>query len=203
MKNLSKLRNRTVMLVRGLGRAAWSGNAPAENRQSRSIGGRIRASLRSGSAGQALVEMAVAFPIMLTLTTGMLIFGLAVNQYIMLTEATATGAKYESLQRGNTTNPCLDVYTQVSNAAPTLLASQMTFTLTITGTGDSPATNTYGPYKGSAMTCSATSTSTGSAGELLAGGNILVEVQYPCSLSSYKLPIPSCTLQSEIAEVVQ
>jgi hypothetical protein len=95
------------------------------------------------------------------------------------------------------------VYTQVSNAAPTLLAANMTFTLTITGTGDKPAVNTYGPYVGSAMTCVATSSSSPPASYLVPGGNILVEVQYPCSLSSYKLIVPSCTLQSEIAEMVQ
>jgi len=192
MKNQSNLRSRVTALVRGFGRAAAPACAPAE---SRSIASWIRARLRSGDEGGALVEMAVVFPIMLTLTTGMLIFGLAVNQYIILTEATATGAKYESLQRGVTTNPCLDVYTQVSSGAPTLLASQMTFTITIT-LPDGGTSHSYGPYQGSAMTCAATSTTTPPASYLKPAGTILVEVQYPCSLSSYKLVVPSCTLQS-------
>ncbi len=201
MKYFRNLRNQAMAFVRGFGRAAAPGIAPAANR---SLYGRMRARLRFGDEGGALVEFAIVLPILLTVTTGTLIFGLTVNQYICLTEATASGARFESVQRGQTTNPCFDVYTQVKNGAPTLNAASMTFTMTIKSAGATPTTlATEGPSVGSAFTCSATSTNTPPASYLQQGGEVLVEVQYPCNLNSFKLTFASCNLQSEIAEMVQ
>ncbi len=56
--------------------------------------------------GQAMVEMALALPVLLLVLTGILTFGLAFNNYVLLTEATSIGARTLAISRGATTDPC-------------------------------------------------------------------------------------------------
>jgi len=46
-----------------------------------------------GDEGSALVEFALILPMLMLLTTGMLIFGVAMNNYLQLTNAVSVGAR--------------------------------------------------------------------------------------------------------------
>jgi Flp pilus assembly protein TadG len=142
--------------------------------------------------GQALVEMALVLPVLLMVVTGILIFGLAFNNYLLLTEATSVGARTLAISRGETTNPCATAATAVYAAAPLLVAADLTFTFVLNGT----------TYKGAS--CSSGSSTTGAAGNLKQGASASVTVNYPCSLVVYGTDYaPDCSLQSQISELVQ
>jgi Flp pilus assembly protein TadG len=142
--------------------------------------------------GQAMVEMALVLPVLLLVVTGILTFGLAFNNYVMLTEATSVGARALAISRGQTTDPCATTSSAVYAAAPLLVSSKLSFTFVLNGT-------TYtGP------SCSSGSSTTGAAGNLVQGNNAVVTVSYPCSLAVYGGNYaPSCSLQAQMTELVQ
>src|SRR4051794_28783487 len=83
---------------------------------------RFRGLLISHSEGGALVETALVVPVMLTLITGMASFGIALNNYLLLSHAAAVGARYVAINQGNfsngtTTNPCAMAATQIQASA--------------------------------------------------------------------------------------
>ena len=47
-----------------------------------------------------MVEMALVLPVLLLVVTGILTFGLAFNNYLLLTEATSVGARTLAISRG-------------------------------------------------------------------------------------------------------
>ena len=49
--------------------------------------------LCAAEQGSALVEFALILPMMLLLTTGILVFGVAMNNYLQLTNAVSIGAR--------------------------------------------------------------------------------------------------------------
>ena len=53
-----------------------------------------------------------------------MVFGLAFDNYISLTDATGVGARQLAISRGQTLDPCQTVYTAVTGAAPLLTAPQ-------------------------------------------------------------------------------
>jgi Flp pilus assembly protein TadG len=142
--------------------------------------------------GQAMVEMALILPVLLLVVTGILVFGLAFNNYLLLTEATSVGARTLAISRGETTDPCATAASAVYAAAPLLVAANLSFTFVLNGT-------TYtGP------SCNSGSSTTGAAGNLKQGAYAVVTVTYPCSLAVYGANYaPNCSLQSQIAELVQ
>jgi Flp pilus assembly protein TadG len=142
--------------------------------------------------GQAMVEMALILPVLLLVVTGILVFGLAFNNYLLLSEATSVGARTLAISRGETTDPCATAASAVYAAAPLLVAANLSFTFVLNGT-------TYtGP------SCNSGSSTTGAAGNLKQGAYAVVTVTYPCSLAVYGANYaPNCSLQSQIAELVQ
>lgn len=139
-----------------------------------------------------MLEVALCLPMMLLLVTGVFVFGLAMNNYLLLTNATNTGAQQLAVSRGYTSDPCNTVVTGVYAAAPNLVHTNLTFTLTLNGT----------VYSGT--TCSSSSTTTGSAANMVQGTEAVVNVTYPCNLSVYgKNFAPSCKLQSQTSVVIQ
>jgi Flp pilus assembly protein TadG len=139
-----------------------------------------------------MVEMALVLPILLLVVTGILTFGLAFNNYLLLTEATSVGARTLAISRGETTNPCATAAAAVSAAAPLLVPANLTFTFVLNGT----------TYKGAS--CNSGSTTTGAAGNLKQGAYASLTVSYPCSLAVYGADYaPNCSLQSQISELVQ
>lgn len=142
--------------------------------------------------GQAMLEIALCLPMLLLLVTGIMVFGLAINNYLMLTNATNTGAQTLAVSRLFTTDPCSTVATAVKAAAPNLVYSNMTFTVTMNGAA----------YSGTS--CAGGSYTTGPPGNLVQGKAAVVNVTYPCNLVVYgKNFAPSCKLQSQTSVVVQ
>ena len=146
-------------------------------------------------AGQSLVEFAVTLPVLLLVLTGLCTFGIAINNYMQLTEATNVGARQLAISRGQTTDPCSTASTAVINAAPLLKPSGtggMAFKFTLNGTS----------YPGAS--CSSSSTTTGAAGNLVEGSTAMITVTYPCSLKVYGATLlSSCVLTAQTAELVQ
>jgi Flp pilus assembly protein TadG len=142
--------------------------------------------------GQSMVEMALVLPVLLLVVTGILTFGLALNNYVMLTEATSIGARALAISRGQTTDPCATASSAIYAAAPLLVSSNLSFTFVLNGT----------TYTGAS--CSSGSSTTGAAGNLVQGNNAVVTVTYPCSLAVYGANFaPNCLLQAQMTELVQ
>lgn len=114
---------------------------------------------------------------------GMLKFGLAMSQYVMLNNAASSGATALALARG-TTSPYSTTTTAITNAAPSLRSGSITTTVRINGT--------------------ACTTNSGCAALLTAGATAQVTTTYPCDLSvmgvNYKA---GCTLSAQSAQMVQ
>ena len=124
--------------------------------------------------GQSVVEFALILPLLLLLTTGVFIFGVAMNNYLQLTNAVSVGARAMAINAGVTKDPCATGSAAIIAAAPGLSSTNLTFTFTM---GANPAV--------SGTTCSSTSTTTGYAGELSTGPNVTVTATYPLNLSVY------------------
>jgi Flp pilus assembly protein TadG len=137
----------------------------------RSAGRQFLLLLRLGEQGQSLVEFALIVPILLLLTTGIFVFGLAMNNYMQLTNAVSTGARTVAINAGITTDPCATAATAIETAAPGLSASGLTFSISFIGT--SATVNATG------ATCTA------DAASLTSGSTVTVTATYPLNLSVY------------------
>jgi hypothetical protein len=147
---------------------------------------------RSAEDGQAMVEMALVLPVLLLVVTGILTFGLAFNNYILLTEAASVGARTLAISRGETTDPCATAASAIYAAAPLLVPANLSFTFVLNGKS----------YKGAS--CNSGSSTTGAAGSLKQGSYAVLTVSYPCSLVVYGNDFaPNCSLQTQVAELVQ
>jgi Flp pilus assembly protein TadG len=143
-------------------------------------------------AGQSMVEFALIVPLFLIIVTGIFAFGLAFNNWEMMTEATSVGARAIAISRGQTLDPCQTAAQAIEAAAPSLNASSLTFSFSFNGV---PA---------SGATCSSSSTSTGAAGNLLQGSTAQVSVTYPCALKVFRTDYAaSCLLHAQTTELVQ
>jgi Flp pilus assembly protein TadG len=165
------------------------------SRQINIIAGRFRARsrelARGESSGQALVEFALISPLVLMLGLGIAIFGIGLNQDLVLTNATQIAAQQLAISRGQTTNPCATVESNFVNAAPNLTAANLTFTLTVNGATTGPTTGA------SNFTCS------GDASDMVEGANESVTVSYPFTASFIQFGTKSYTLSSTVQEVIE
>ncbi len=155
--------------------------------KSRSIVPRIRKFLGSGSQGGALVEMALAFPLIMIMLTGIFSFSTAFYQKLLLAEAVSAGGRFLAVDRGDT-DPCATTAAKIYAAAPTLNSTKISLTFNLNGT--STGATCPGP-------------SNGINTNLVTGGTAEVTASYPCALSVYGREYASCTLTSQITEVVQ
>ena len=160
----------------------------------RSPGKLVRARLRTrNEEGQALVEFALSLPLLMLILTGMMTFGIALNNYLELTNAASIGARLIAISRGQTTDPCATIATAVYHAAPFLKPANLTFTLVLNGTS----------YTNMAS-CPSASTTTGAAGNLLQGTDAQLTVKYPCNLKVFGYNYaPSCTMTARTTELMQ
>ncbi|MBZ5672211.1 MAG: pilus assembly protein [Acidobacteriia bacterium] len=167
-----------------------TGASPGVRVEARSSGKRARARARD-EQGQALLEFAFVLPVLLTLLLGVIVFGLALHNYLTLTNATNLGAQLLSMSRGQTLDPCQTTSQAVYAAAPNLIPANLKFTIVLNGT--SVATNQPSP-----VTCS------GGQQYLVASQNAQVTVTYPCNLNFFIFnPAPGCTLTAQTTEIVQ
>jgi len=143
-----------------------------------------------------MVELALCLPILLILTTGIFSLGIFFNQYMQLADAVSVGAKLLAVQRGNTVDPCSLVSTAIANAAPSLNAANITYSIALKG---SSGTSTY-----TGTTCSSVSNTTGAAANLVQGNPIQVTATYPCSLAIYGSNlVPNCVITAQLTELEQ
>ncbi|MGA2983428.1 MAG: TadE/TadG family type IV pilus assembly protein [Terriglobia bacterium] len=142
--------------------------------------------------GDALIEFALLVPILFSVLLGIIVFGIAFNNYVTLTNATNLGAEALSISRGQTTNPCTTASAAVYAAAPRLTQANLKFAIEVNGAyvAGSAATPVASP------TC-ATAT-------LVATQTASVTVQYPCNVKVFSYdPAPGCTLTAQTAEAIQ
>jgi len=131
-------------------------------------------------------------PILLLIVTGIYTFGIALNNYLQLTDAVGISARLLAISRGQTTDPCSITTAAFYKAAPYLKTASLSFTFVLNGT----------TYTGTS--CSSSSTTTGAAGNLVQGQPAQVTVTYPCNLAVYgKNYAPSCTLTAQTTELEQ
>jgi Flp pilus assembly protein TadG len=145
-----------------------------------------------GEQGQSMVEFAVVLPILLVIVTGILSFGVTLNNYMLLTNATNIGARQLAISRGQTLDPCATVAAAVYKAAPVLAKTSYVFKFVLNGNS----------YTGSS--CLSSSTTTGAAAQLVQGSPAQVTITYPCSLGVYGMSFSSCSLlTAQTTELVQ
>jgi Flp pilus assembly protein TadG len=147
--------------------------------------------------GGSLIEFALLVPLMMVLITGMFSFGIALNNYTVLTNGVSAGARALALARGQTspalagTDPCAYAIQTANSALPSLKSSSITWTIvwTTTNSSGSAVTNTY------SNTCSAMS--------LNAGDNVSVKAVYPYSLIVYGWRPLALNMTNQTTELVQ
>ena len=190
MKDRTELHGQTSVPKQRLSRAATFAQLRVKPRSPRRS---ARALMRAGEEGSAIVEFAMILPMMLLLTTGVLIFGIAMNNYMQLTNAASVGARSLAISAEITEDPCATAYTAITNAAPGLNASNMTFSYTLNGVS----------YSGT--TCSSSSVTSGAAGNLSSGTNATVTITYPLNLSVFGKVFSSsnAVLSATSTELVQ
>ncbi|HEY3916423.1 MAG TPA: TadE/TadG family type IV pilus assembly protein [Stellaceae bacterium] len=130
------------------------------------------------------MEFALLLPVLLTLAFGALQFGVALNNYLTLTNVTDGAARVLAISRAST-SPWTTMKAQLT-AVSTLTAANMTITATVNGTACS--------------TDSGCQTALNSA----QGQAASVQVSYPCDLNVFGHNYaPSCTLTAKSTELVQ
>jgi Flp pilus assembly protein TadG len=84
----------------------------------------------SGEQGQSMVEFAFVLPFLVFLLLGIIQFGLALHNFLAITDAARVGARAAAVHR--TTNPCAAATTAIQNtvSAPqwTVISSRITCT---------------------------------------------------------------------------
>ena len=136
--------------------------------------------------GQAMVEFALALPLLLTLLVGSVEFGVAFNNDLQLTYATDAAAQLLSISRGQTTDPCQTTSQAVYSAAPYLNQSNLNFTIVLGG------------HSFTAPSCS------GGQQYLVESQSAQVKVTYPCNLKLFGFnPAPNCALTAQTTVLVQ
>ena len=142
--------------------------------------------------GQSLVEFALIVPLFLIIVTGIFTFGIAFNNWEMMTEATSVGGRAVAISRGQTLDPCQTAAQAIEAAAPSLNPASLTFSFSFNGIAASGAS------------CSSSSSTTGPAGNLVQGSTAQVNVTYPCSLKVFRTNYASsCLLHAQTTELVQ
>jgi len=151
----------------------------------------------AGSEGQALLEFALLSPLALLVVLGGIVFGVGLNDYLVLNNATALGAQQLAISRKEATDPCAAVYTAVTNAAPNLAAANLTFTIAVGGT------NYVSGVSGSKnVTCSGTTDLTAYDNNEQ-GQDVSVTVTYPFTAGFIGFSSHSYTMSATVGGVLQ
>ncbi len=167
---------------------------------------RTAVSIARGEGGQSLLEFAfVSTFILFPLLLGIIVFGIAFNNQLTLTNAANSGAQIMSVSRNQGTDLCTMVNNAVYPAASTLNKTingqALTFTLNVYSTAT--AYTSYGPEtvvfsSTGAPTCSA------AEGKLTQNMAATITMNYGCGLNFFGWNIAStCKLTAQASEVVQ
>jgi Flp pilus assembly protein TadG len=146
---------------------------------------RMRGRRGDGESGQTLVEFSMVAPVLLLLTFGMCLFGIAFNKYLTLNNAVEVGGQLLSEERGSgVADPCAAASTATENAAPNIPLTNTSFSYNIAGTSY-PNTNS----------CSGVTLSEGS--------NVTETASYQLTFYVPFMGNQSYTLNSSVEEIVQ
>jgi Flp pilus assembly protein TadG len=156
-----------------------------------------------GEEGSTLVEMAFVLPILLIVLTGIFSFGIILNQYLVLTNATNNGARAFAMSAQSAPNspsmmdsgdPCMYAAGLIQSAASNLSPSNLTYTITYT---------TY--TTGTVTTYSGTGSSSPSCSGLAMNQNDIVQIKavYPVTPTLFGRLTSSLSLTAQSAELVQ
>jgi len=172
------------------GRQVSVANLGAEIAERRSILGRTRTFCFGRDEGNSLVEFTLTLPILMAVLMAIFEFGIAFNNQLQLTQAVGSGAQYLQQIRSTTTDPCKDTITTIENSAPSLKASSISLTLTMSG--NSPVTGS---------SCS------GDQSQLAQGEPVTVYASYPCNITIFGINIGglttrtfTCNLTAQVTE---
>jgi hypothetical protein len=154
----------------------------------RSGGKRVKA---GNKRGQSLIEFTLVMPILLLVMTGMLSFGFALHNYLVLANGVTAGAQVLAISRGQTTDPCATAYAAVKSASLGLTTANLSMTVVINGTTYSPPTPPLTP------SCTA------GAANMVQGTSAEVAATYPCILAVVGMNFSACKLQMQTVELIQ
>jgi len=156
--------------------------SPGETRPARlfEAGVRIRRTGRRSRVGGALVEFTFVAPLLMSMMLGMLAWGWALHDWLILTSAVNTGGQLLAFSRGQTSDPCATTYSAITAAATSLNTANLTISYTIGGT-----TYTTNSCASATLVQSATAT---------------VTAFYPCKIGPLFTPFQ---LPSKISEIIQ
>jgi Flp pilus assembly protein TadG len=142
-----------------------------------------RTRVEKGESGQSLVEFALVFPVIILVLAGIMMLGIIMNQYQILTYATGQGARAFALAVAQTSftptaasDVCEYTYDIATQNMPSLTTSNVTMTITFTPGSQSTK---------SAQTWSNVNGTSGCSGFSLNGNDInsvvTVQVSYPAT----------------------
>ncbi len=154
--------------------------------KARPAGGRLLAWPRRGDEGQALVETALALPVLLMIFTGIFIFAIVMYKQILLRTAASQGVQVLALSQNvpGIADPC--------NAATTAINQATALNSSLIG-----ITYYNGPPGGTVI-------SAGSSCEgITKGTELTVTLTYPCSLALIYNFYQSCALSASESEPAQ
>lgn len=157
----------------------------------------------AGEEGSTVAETAVVLPVLLAVLTGIFSFGIALNQYLVLTNAVNNGARAFAMsagaQNGNYSimdsgDPCKYAATVINSAATSLTASNLTYTITYT---------TY--TTGAVTTYTGTGATSPSCSDLPMSQYDIVQIKavYPVAPSVFGWAAKTLNLTAQSAELVQ
>lgn len=148
-----------------------------------------------------MVEFALALPLLLVVLTGVFSFGIIMNQYQILTNATNDGARAFAFSEGLSqpplaaSDPCAYAALVTEQAAPSLVAANITFSVS------------YTPPGGSTTTYSAVTSSSGCPGVQLTksdvNGTVTVQTSYPVVPAVFGWATKSLTISASSSEQIQ
>ena len=147
--------------------------------------------------------MALVMPIMLAMLTSIFSFSIVLYQKLQIGESVSNAGRVMALERGDS-DPCATTASAIYAAAPALSKSDLTLTFILGGTntnGTVSGGTTYGGTKGSAPSC--TDAGNGGANALQSGWPAQIRATYPCSFFVYNTKLGSCSVTTQVTEVVQ
>lgn len=189
--------------IRRADRLMHPGKSVSADATRKPIVGQRHSETFSGEDGSTLAEMAMVLPVLLVVLTGIFSFGIALNQYLVLTNAVNAGARAFALSAGGAANststapsgdPCAYAATTVNGAASNLSTSNLTYTIVYT-VNSSGAQTTYSGTGSSSPSCTG----------LLMNPNDIVQVKavYPVTPAMYGWSSKSLSLTAQSTELVQ
>ncbi|HEX4198955.1 MAG TPA: TadE/TadG family type IV pilus assembly protein [Caulobacteraceae bacterium] len=141
------------------------------------------------------MEFALIAPVLFLVLFGIVTFGIAINNYIELTDSVRSGGRALAIARASTTGASSTPYSSTVSAidasAPNLTAGSIGITVTIA------------PVGGGGASCN-TDTACATALSAAEGGTATVTATYPCNLTVMQFNFaPSCTLSASTSDLIE